>query len=166
MAQVTLKGTPFHTNGVLPAVGEPAPAFTLTTGELKDVTLADYKGKKKVLNIVPSLDTPTCATSTRKFNQRASALANTVVLVVSADLPFAAKRFCTTEGLANVVPLSLMRDKNFAEDYGVLLEDGPLAGLTARAVVVLDEHDKVVYRQLVPEIGQEPDYEAALQAVK
>jgi thiol peroxidase len=166
MAQVTLKGNPIQTNGELPKVGAPAPAFKLTAGDLKDVSLADYKGKKKILNIVPSLDTPTCATSTRKFNESAGKLPNTVVLVVSADLPFAAKRFCTTEGLANVVPLSLMRDKNFAKDYGVLIQDGPLAGVCARAVVVIDENDKVTYTQLVPEIGQEPDYDKAIVAVK
>ena len=166
MAQVTLKGNPIHTNGELPAVGAKAPDFRLTGGDLKDVSLADYRGKRKVLNIVPSLDTAVCAMSTRKFNESASKLPNTVVLVVSADLPFAAKRFCTTEGLQNVVPLSLMRDRKFAQDYGVLLTDGPLAGLCARAVVVLDENDKVVYRQLVPEIGQEPDYDHALAAVK
>ena len=128
MAQVTLRGTPIHTNGEVPAVGAKAPDFKLVNGDLKDVSLADFRGKKKILNIVPSLDTPTCATSTRKFNKEAGALPNTVVLVVSADLPFASKRFCTTEGLQNVVPLSLMRDKNFAKDYGVLLQDGPLAG--------------------------------------
>lgn len=166
MAQVTLKGSPIHTNGELPAVGAKAPDFKLTTTELKDVSLADYKGKKKILNIVPSLDTAVCATSTRKFNEAASKLANTVVLVISADLPFASARFCTTEGLKNVVPLSLIRGKHFAKDYGVFLEDGPLAGITARAVVVLDENDKVVYRQLVPEIGQEPDYEKALAAAR
>ena len=166
MAQVTLKGNPIQTNGDLPKVGAPAPAFKLTAGDLKDVSLADYKGKKKILNIVPSLDTPTCATSTRKFNESAGKLPNTVVLVVSADLPFASKRFCTTEGLANVVPLSLMRDKSFAKDYGVLIQDGPLAGICARAVVVIDENDKVVYTQLVPEIGQEPDYDHAIMAVK
>ncbi len=166
MAQVTLRGTPIHTNGEVPAVGAKAPDFKLVNGDLKDVTLADFRGKKKILNIVPSLDTPTCATSTRKFNKEAGTLANTVVLVVSADLPFASKRFCTTEGLQNVVPLSLMRTKAFAKDYGVLLQDGPLEGITARAVVVLDESDKVIYRQLVPEIGQEPDYDSALKAVK
>jgi thiol peroxidase len=166
MAQVTLKGNPIHTNGELPQVGAKAPDFKLTGGDLKDVSLADYHGKRKVLNIVPSLDTPTCATSTRKFNEAASKLPNTVVLVISADLPFAAKRFCTVEGLQNVVPLSLMRDKSFAKDYGVLIEDGGLAGLCARAVVVLDEGDKVVYRQLVPEIGQEPDYDKAIAATK
>ncbi len=166
MAQVTLKGTPIHTNGELPAVGAKAPAFRLTTAELKDVTLEDYRGKRKILNIVPSLDTPVCATSTRKFNEAAGKLSNAVVLVVSADLPFASKRFCVTEGLQNVVPLSLMRSKQFAKDYGVLLQDGPLEGITARAVVVLDENDKVIHRQLVPEIGNEPDYDAALKAVK
>ena len=165
MAQVTLKGNPIHTNGDLPAVGAKAPDFRLTGGDLKDVTLGDYRGKRKVLNIVPSLDTAVCATSTRKFNERAGKLANTVVLVESADLPFASKRFCTTEGLANVVPLALMRDKNFAKDYGVLIQDGPLQGICARAVVVVDENDKVIYQQLVPEIGQEPDYEAALKAI-
>jgi thiol peroxidase len=166
MAQVTLKGNPIHTNGELPALGAKAPDLKLTGGDLKDVSLADYKGKRKILNIVPSLDTAVCATSTRRFNESAGKLPNTVVLVISADLPFAAKRFCTTEGLQSVVPLSLMRDKNFAKDYGVLLQDGPLAGLCARAVVVLDENDKVVHRQLVPEIGQEPDYDAALAAVR
>jgi thiol peroxidase len=166
MATVTLRGNPIHTIGELPAVGSKAPDFKLVAGDLSDVSLANYKGKRKILNIVPSLDTPTCATSTRKFNEKASSLANTVVLVVSADLPFAAKRFCTTEGLANVVPLSLMRTRDFAKSYGVLLTDGPMAGITARAVVVVDENDKVTYTQLVPEIAQEPDYEKALAAAK
>ena len=166
MATVTLKGNPIHTNGDLPAAGAPAPDFKLTGTDLKDVSLADYKGKKKILNIVPSLDTPTCATSTRKFNESGGKLANTVVLVISADLPFAMKRFCTTEGLSNVVSLSMIRGKGFAKTYGVLIEDGPLAGLSARAVVVVDENDKVVYRELVPEIGQEPNYDAALAAAK
>lgn len=166
MATVTLKGSPIHTSGELPAVGASAPDFRLTGADLKDVSLADYKGKRKVLNIVPSLDTPTCATSTRKFNEQAGKLANTVVLVVSADLPFAAKRFCTAEGLQNVVTLSTFRAKEFAQRWGVTLVDGPLAGVTARAVVVLDEHDKVTYTELVPEIAQEPNYEKALAAVK
>jgi thioredoxin-dependent peroxiredoxin len=166
MAQVTHKGNPIHTNGELPKVGAKAPDFKLTPGDLNDVSLADFKGKKKILNIVPSLDTPTCATSTRKFNESAGKLANTVVLVVSADLPFAAKRFCTVEGLSNVVPLSLMRGKGFAKDYGVLIQDGLLAGLCARAVVVLGEDDTVKYTQLVPEIGQEPDYDKALAAAR
>jgi thiol peroxidase len=166
MAQVTFKGNPIQTSGELPAMGGPAPAFKLTTAELADVTLADFKGKKKVLNIVPSLDTPICQASTRRFNKEASSLPNTAVLVISADLPFASKRFCAAEGLNNVVTLSLMRDKSFAKDYGVLIQDGPLAGITARAVVVLDENDKVIHRQLVPEIGSEPDYEAALKACR
>ncbi len=166
MARITHKGNPITTNGELPKVGAKAPDFKLTPGDLKDVSLADYKGKRKVMNIVPSLDTPTCATSTRKFNEKAGQMPNTVVLVISADLPFAMKRFCTTEGLQNVVPLSLMRGKGFAKDYGVLIQDGLLAGITARAVVVLDENDKVVYTELVPEIGQEPDYEKALAAAK
>ncbi|OFX22667.1 MAG: lipid hydroperoxide peroxidase [Anaeromyxobacter sp. RBG_16_69_14] len=165
MATVTLKGTPIHTIGDLPAIGTAGPDFNLVDGDLKDVSLASFQGKKKVLNIVPSLDTSVCATSTRKFNEKASGLPNTVVLVVSSDLPFASKRFCTTEGLKNVVPLSLMRSKDFGKAYGVLITDGPLQGITARAVVVLDEKDKVVYRQLVAEIGQEPDYDAALKAV-
>ena len=166
MATVTLKGNPIHTSGELPAVGASAPDFRLTGADLKDVSLADYKGKRKILNIVPSLDTPTCATSTRKFNEQAGKLANTVVLVVSADLPFAAKRFCAAEGLENVVTLSTFRAKEFAQRWGVTLVDGPLAGVTARAVVVIDEHDKVTYTELVPEIAQEPNYEKALAAVR
>ncbi|HYQ79855.1 MAG TPA: thiol peroxidase [Anaeromyxobacteraceae bacterium] len=166
MAKITHKGNPITTNGELPKVGAKAPDFKLTAGDLKDVSLADYKGKRKVMNIVPSLDTPTCATSTRKFNEKAGQMPNTVVLVISADLPFAMKRFCVTEGLQNVVPLSLMRGKHFAKDYGVLIQDGLLAGITARAVVVVDENDTVTYTQLVPEIGQEPDYDRALQAAK
>jgi thiol peroxidase len=166
MATVTLKGNQIHTDGDLPAVGSKAPDFKLVNGELADLSLASFKGKRKIMNIVPSLDTAVCATSTRKFNEKAGSLPNTVVLVVSADLPFASKRFCVAEGLQNVVPLSLMRTRDFAKDYGVLLTDGPLAGITARAVVVLDEHDKVIYSQLVPEITQEPDYAAALQAVQ
>jgi thioredoxin-dependent peroxiredoxin len=164
MANITLKGNPIHTSGDLPVVGARAPDFRLVAGDLTDVSLGAYRGKRKILNIVPSLDTPVCAISTRKFNERAGALPNTVVLVISGDLPFAQKRFCTTEGLENVVPLSMMRSKDFAKDYGVLIQDGPLAGLSARAVVVLDADDKVAYRQLVPEIAQEPDYDAALRA--
>jgi thioredoxin-dependent peroxiredoxin len=166
MATVTLKGNPIHTNGELPRKGAQAPDFKLTGTDLKDVGLADFKGKKKIMNIVPSLDTAVCATSTRKFNETGGKLPNTVVLVISADLPFAMKRFCTTEGLENVVSLSMIRGKSFAKTYGVLLEDGPMAGVTARAVVVLDENDKVVHTELVPEIGQEPNYDAALSAAK
>lgn len=166
MATVTLKGNPIHTNGNLPAKGQKAPEFKLTTVDLRDVGLGEWKGKKKILNIVPSLDTAVCATSTRKFNEAGGKIPDTVVLVISADLPFAMKRFCTTEGLQNVVSLSMIRGKTFAKDYGVLLEDGPLAGLTARAVVVLDGDDKIVHTELVPEIGQEPNYDAALAAAK
>ncbi len=165
MASVTLRGNPINTIGELPKLGDKAPDFRLVNGELQDVSLASYRGKRKVLNIVPSLDTPVCATSTRKFNEAAGKVPNTVVLVVSSDLPFASKRFCTAEGLKNVVPLSLMRSRDFAKSYGVLIVDGPLAGITARAVVVLDENDKVIHRELVPEIGQEPNYDAALKAL-
>ncbi len=165
MARITLQGNEINTNGDLPAVGSPAPDFKLTNSELQDVSLADFKGKKKLLNIVPSLDTPTCATSTKKFNEAAKGRDDVVMLIISADLPFAQSRFCTGEKLDNVIPLSMMRDRNFAKDYGVLIQDGPLAGITARAVVVIDENDKVVYTQLVPEIADEPDYESALAAL-
>ena len=165
MAQITLKGDTINTNGDLPAVGSAAPAFKLTTAELDDVGLENYKGKKKLLNIVPSLDTPVCATSTQKFNEAAKGRDDVVMLIIAADLPFAMGRFCTGEKLDNVIPLSMMRDKNFAKDYGVLIQDGPMAGITARAVVVLDENDKVVYTELVPEIAQEPDYDKALAAL-
>jgi len=165
MAIVTLHGNACSTNGDLPAVGSAAPDFHLVNGELGDVHLADYSGKKKILNIVPSLDTPTCATSAKTFNEKAAGRDDVVVLVVSSDLPFASGRFCSAEGLENVVPLSLMRTRAFAKDYGVLITDGPLAGITARAVVVIDENDQVVYTQLVGEIGDEPDYDAALAAL-
>ena len=165
MAQITLQGNPINTNGELPAVGSQAPVFSLTNGELQDVGLDAFAGKKKLLNIVPSLDTGVCATSTRKFNESAAAHPDTAVLVISADLPFASGRFCSTEGLENVVPLSLMRSKKFAKDYGILITDGPLAGITGRAVVVLDAENKVLYTELVPEITQEPDYDKALAAL-
>jgi thioredoxin-dependent peroxiredoxin len=164
MANITLGGNPIHTSGELPKVGAKVPDFKLTGGDLKDVSLADFKGKKKVLNIVPSLDTAVCATSTRRFNAEAGKLPNVAVLVISADLPFASKRFCTTEGLANVTPLSTFRS-SFPKEYGIALVDGPLAGVCGRAVMVLDENDKVVYEELVPEIKQEPNYEAALKAL-
>ena len=162
MATVTLHGNAIHTNGELPEVGSQAPDFKLVDGELNDVSLATYAGKKKLLNIVPSLDTPTCATSTKKFNDAAKEKGDAVFLMISADLPFAMGRFCKAEGTDNVIPLAMMRSRNFAKDYGVLIGDGPLAGITTRAVVVLDENDKVVYTQLVPEIANEPDYDAAL----
>ncbi len=165
MASVTLQGNAMNTNGDLPAVGSAAPDFSLANGDLQDVGLADFSGRKKLLNIVPSLDTPTCAISTRKFNEYADEHPDAVVLIVSADLPFAQGRFCTGESLSNVVPLSMMRSRAFARDYGVLLTDGPLAGITARAVVVIDQGGTVLYTQLVPEIADEPDYEAALAAL-
>ncbi len=165
MASITLKGNPINTTGDLPATGGKAPEFSLTGGDLGDVTLSDFAGKRVLLNIVPSLDTAVCAASARKFNEAASGIDNAVVLVISADLPFAQGRFCSTEGLDNVKPLSMMRSRNFAKDYGVLITDGPLAGITARAVVVLDTNGKVTYNELVPEITQEPNYDAALAAL-
>ena len=165
MATITLHGNASNTNGELPAVGSQAPDFQLVDGELNDVRLSNYASKKKLLNIVPSLDTPVCATSTKQFNASAAGRDDVVMLVISADLPFAQGRFCTAESVDKVVPLSMMRSRNFAKDYGVLIEDGPLAGITARAIVVLDENDKVVYTELVPEIAQEPDYAAALAAL-
>lgn len=166
MAQVTLKGNPVQTSGAMPRVGDSAPSFTLTGADLGELNAGQYRGQRVVLNIFPSLDTATCATSVRQFNARASQAANTVVLCVSADLPFAAKRFCETEGLKNVHTLSTFRNPKFAQDYGVAITSGPLAGVTARAVVVVDGNDKVVYSQLVPEIKEEPDYAAALAALK
>jgi len=166
MAIVTLQGNACNTNGELPAVGTTAPDFHLVDGKLNDVRLADYSGRKKLLNIVPSLDTPTCALSTKKFNERASGRDDVVMLMISADLPFAMGRFCTVEGLENVIPLSMMRSRNFAKDYGMLITDGPLAGITARGVVVLDENNQVVYTELVAEIADEPNYDAALAALK
>ena len=166
MATVTLRGNPVSVGGTFLEKGDAAPDFNLTGGDLKDVTLKDYAGKKKVIAIVPSLDTPTCAKSTKIFNERASSVANTVVLVVSADLPFAQKRFCGAEGLSNVVSLSTLRGRDFHQRYGVDIQDGPLKGLTARGVVVLDESNKVLHAELVPEIAQEPNYDAALAALK
>jgi thiol peroxidase len=165
MAQVTLHGTPFNTNGDLPAVGAKAPDFRLVDGELNDLTLADFAGKKKLLSIVPSLDTPTCATSTKVFNERLGGRDDVVVLVISADLPFAQGRFCQAEGTADVKTLSMMRSRNFAKDYGMLIEDGPLAGITGRAAVVLSEDNTVLHAELVGEIGDEPDYDAAIAAL-
>lgn len=166
MSTVTLGGNPIEVAGSFPQPGDTAPPLSLVTTDLADVTLEAYAGKRKVLNIVPSLDTPTCATSTRKFNSEAGSLDNTVVLVIAADLPFAMKRFCATEGLENVVSLSTMRGRAFLNDYGVEITSGPLAGVTARAVVVLDENNKVLHSELVPEIKSEPNYAAALAALK
>jgi thiol peroxidase len=166
MAQVTLRGNPVQVEGELPQVGTQASDFTLTAGDLSDATLATFAGKRKVLNIFPSVDTPTCATSVRKFNAQANELNNAVVLCISTDLPFAQARFCGSEGLENVKNLSDFRDSDFAVDYGVAIADGPLKGLTARAVVVLDENNNVLHSELVGEIGQEPNYEAALAVLK
>ena len=165
MAQTALQGNPVQLSGDLPAVGSAAPDFSLTAGDLSDVSLASYAGKKKLLNIVPSLDTGVCAASTKKFNETMAGRDNAVALVISADLPFASGRFCSAEGITNVINLSMMRSRNFAKDYGVLIVDGPLAGITARAVVVLDANNRVLYTQLVPEITQEPDYDAAMAAL-
>lgn len=166
MAEITLKGSPIQTSGQLPAIGAKAPDFRLVGADLADVTLGSFRGKKKILNIVPSLDTAVCATSARKFNEKAAGKRGAAVLVISADLPFAQKRFCETEGVGNVVALSMMRSRAFAKDYGTLITNGPLEGISARAVVVLDENDVVLHAQLVPEIGQEPDYDAALAALE
>ena len=162
---VTLGGNPIDVAGSFPKVGDTAPDFKLVNKDLADVSLADFAGKKKILNIVPSLDTPVCATSTKKFNE--AAVGNTVVLIISADLPFAMSRFCNIEGASNVVTLSTMRGgAEFKRNYGVDIVSGPLAGVTARAVIVLDQANKVLHAELVPEIKQEPNYDAALAALK
>lgn len=165
MSTVTLDGNPIEVSGKFPQTGDTAPAFTLTSSGLEEVKLDNWAGKRKILNIIPSIDTGVCAASTRKFNEKAGALDNTVVLVISADLPFAAARFCGAEGLDNVSTLSTFRNPSFQKDYGVAMQDGPLAGLCSRSVVVLDEDNKVIHSQLVNEIKDEPDYEAALKAL-
>jgi thiol peroxidase len=162
---VTLGGNPVQVAGTFPLKNQSAPAFSLVGNDLADVTLENYAGKRKVLNIFPSIDTPTCATSVRKFNKSANELANTVVLCISADLPFAQKRFCGAEGLDNVVTLSTMRGSEFLQAYGVALSSGPLAGVAARAVIVLDENNKVLHSELVAEIKTEPDYDSALKTL-
>ncbi|RTL48434.1 MAG: thiol peroxidase [Rhodocyclaceae bacterium] len=162
---ITRAGSPMTVSGEFPAKGRQAPAFSLVGKDLADVSLASLAGKRKVLNIFPSIDTPTCATSVRKFNQTANTLPNTVVLCISADLPFAQNRFCGAEGLDNVVTLSTLRGGEFLENYGVAIKTGPMAGLAARAVVVLDENDRVIHSELVGEIKNEPDYLAALAAL-
>lgn len=166
MAQVTLKGNPVDVDGQLPQSGQQAPNFTLVGTDLAEVSLQDLAGQRKVLNIFPSIDTATCATSVRTFNASANELANTVVLCISADLPFAQARFCGAEGLENVKTLSAFRNPAFASDYGVAIASGPLKGLTARAVVVLDENNRVLHSQLVAEITEEPDYAAATAALQ
>ena len=162
---VTLGDNPVHVYGPFPKVGDTAQLFSLVGKDLAEVTLDNFGDKRKVLNIFPSIDTPTCATSVRKFNESAGKLDNTVVVCISADLPFAQNRFCGAEGLANVVTLSTMRGHIFMENYGVALRSGPLAGLCARAVIVLDAHNRVLHSELVPEIKNEPDYDAALKAL-
>ncbi|OFZ91071.1 MAG: lipid hydroperoxide peroxidase [Betaproteobacteria bacterium RIFCSPLOWO2_12_FULL_62_58] len=166
MASVTLGGNPIAVAGNFPKKGDIAPDFTLTNKDLKDVSLKDFAGRRKVLNIVPSLDTPVCAKSTRIFNEKAGDMANAAVLIISADLPFAMNRFCGAEGLTNVATLSTVRGRDFHVKYGVDITDGPLKGLTARGVVVLDENNQVLHAELVPEIKQEPDYDAALAALR
>jgi thiol peroxidase len=166
MAKITLKGSPVNTSGDLPKKGTQAPDFKLVKADLEELSLSELKGKKILLNIFPSLETSVCSTSIRKFNQLAAGRTNTVVLAISKDVPFAHKRFCTTEGITNVVTLSGFRDKAFGKSYGVDMIDGLWAGLYARSVVVVDEKGKVIYTQLVPEIGQEPDYASAMNALE
>ena len=166
METIYFKGEPCHTYGSLPKVGEKAPCFTLVTPELKEVHCTDFKGRKVVLNIFPSLDTPVCATSVRRFNQEAASLENTAVLCVSMDLPFAAGRFCSAEGITDVTAASAFRSPSFIEQYGVGIVDGPLAGLLARAVIVNDEDQNVVYADLVNEITNEPNYAEALDVLR
>ena len=164
MATITLKGNPVHTVGELPKVGSTAPDFKLTKGDLSDASLSDFAGKVRILNIVPSLDTSTCALSAKRFNEEIKKLSGAVVLNVSRDLPFAQARFCKAEGVDAVVPLSVLRDLSFGDAYGVTMVDGALAGLLSRSVVVIDGKVKVVYTQQVGEIGKEPDYAAAIAA--
>ncbi|MFP4329583.1 MAG: thiol peroxidase [Alkalispirochaetaceae bacterium] len=166
MAAITFKGSAVETVGELPPKGEKAPDFTLTRSDLSDVSLEDFSGKKKILNIVPSLETGVCAASARRFEAEAGKLDNTVVLTISKDLPFAGGRFCQSEGISNVITLSQMRDESFGKEYGVTMKTGPLAGLLSRAVVVLNEQNEVIYTEQVPEIAQEPDYDRALEAVR
>jgi thiol peroxidase len=166
MAKITVGGKPANTFGNLPVVGGKAPDFLLTKGDLSDVSLVDFQGKKKILNIVTSLDTGTCAASAKKFEAEVSRLSNTVVLTISCDLPFAQSRFCESENVSKVITLSQLRNRNFGRDYGVEFVDGPLAGLLARSIVVLDENNKVLYTQQVAENGNEPDYDPALKAAR
>lgn len=163
MAQITLKGNPIQTTGELPKVHTKAPDFRLVDKDLKDHTLQEFHGKKKLLTTVPSLDTGVCSTMTKHFNEIAKKHPNIVIITVSADLPFAQKRFCEAEGVHNILTLSMMRDKEFGKNYGILIKDGPLAGILARSVLVLDEKDHVLYTELVPEIAQEPNYHKAAE---
>lgn len=166
MAGITLKGNPCNTSGDLPTVGAAAPNFTLVAGDLSEKQLADFAGKNLIISIVPSLDTPTCATSTKTFNAKATELGDTVILNVSKDLPFAQKRFCASANVEDVTTVSAFRCDKFGQDYGIEIVDGPLKGLLGRAIVVVDANGNVVYNELVPEIADEPNYDAALAAVK
>lgn len=166
MAKVTLKGNEVNTNSNIVEVGSSAPNFVLVDSELNDVNLENFSGKNKILSIVPSLDTPVCQKSTKIFNEKVNELDDTVMLIVSSDLPFAMKRFCTSESLENVIPVSMMRSRNFAKDYGVLLIDGPLSGITTRAIVTISKDNKILHSELVSEIADEPNYQAALDSIK
>ena len=166
MAKVTLKGNEVNTNSNIVEVGSSAPNFVLVDSELNDVNLENFSGKNKVLSIVPSLDTQVCQKSTKIFNEKVNGLDDTVMLIISSDLPFAMKRFCTSESLENVIPVSMMRSRNFAKDYGVLLIDGPLSGITTRAIVTISKDNKILHSELVSEIADEPNYQAALDSIK
>ena len=166
MAKITLKGNEVNTNSDIVTKGSIAPDFILVNSDLQDVNLSSFDGKNKILSIVPSLDTPVCQKSTLVFNEKVAGLDDTVMLIVSSDLPFAMKRFCSSESLANVKPVSMMRSRNFAKDYGVLLEDGPLSGITTRAIVTISKDNKVLHSELVTEIADEPNYQAALDSIK
>lgn len=166
MAQIKLKGNPVNTAGNLPSKGSQAPEFSLVKSDLGSLSLSELKGKRVILNISPSLDTSVCANAVRKFNKLAAGMSNVIVLAITKDLPFASGRFCSTEGITNVITLSGFRDTAFGNSYGIILTDGPMAGLYARCIVVLDEKGKVIYTELVPEITQEPDYESAIAVLK
>ena len=166
MAKITLKGNEVNTNSDIVSQGSDAPDFILVNSDLQDVNLSSFDGKNKILSIVPSLDTPVCQKSTLVFNEKAAELEDTIMLIVSSDLPFAMKRFCTNESLDNVMPVSMMRSRNFAKDYGVLLVDGPLSGITTRAIVTISKDNKVLHSELVTEIADEPNYQAALDSIK
>jgi thiol peroxidase len=166
MAKITLKGNEVNTNSDIVSQGSDAPDFILVNSDLHDVNLSSFDGKNKILSIVPSLDTPVCQKSTLVFNEKVAGLEDTVMLIVSSDLPFAMKRFCASESLDNVMPVSMMRSRNFAKDYGVLLVDGPLSGITTRAIVTISKDNKVLHSELVTEIADEPNYQAALDSIK
>jgi len=165
MAQITFQGNPINTSGELPQVGDKAPDFILVDSQLNDISLSTFKNMYKVLNIVPSLDTPVCQKSTRVFNEKINSIKDAVVLTISADLPFAMERFCSSESLTLIKSLSMMRSRNFAKDYGVLITDGPLKGITARAIVVIDKDDNIIHTELVNEIANEPNYENAMKCI-